>query len=93
MEIFSKLFGKKNKEVKVGGMEDFMTLIRVYFQASLAAGIGINNLGMLPDLRTFKATLHVPTSKIKSEIRQTAFSIQEPVICLLNCKGVLIKKI
>ena len=61
MEIFSKLFGKKNKEVKVGGMEDFMTLIRVYFQASLAAGIGINNLGMLPDLRTFKATLHVPT--------------------------------
>ena len=61
MEIFSKLFGKKDNEVKVGGMEDFMTLIRVYFQASLAAGIGINNLGMLPDLRTFKATLHVPT--------------------------------
>ena len=61
MEIFSKLFGKKDNEVKVGGMEDFMTLIRVYFQASLAANIGINNLGMLPDLRTFKATLHVPT--------------------------------
>lgn len=61
MEIFSKLLGKKNKEVKVGGMEDFMTLIRVYFQASLAASLGINNLGMLPDLRTFKATLHVPT--------------------------------
>ena len=61
MEIFSKLFSKKDKEVKVGGMEDFMTLIRVYFQASLAANIGINNLGMLPDLRTFKATLHVPT--------------------------------
>ena len=61
MEIFSKLLGKKNTEVKVGGMEDFMTLIRVYFQASLAARLGINNLGMLPDLRTFKATLHVPT--------------------------------
>jgi hypothetical protein len=61
MEIFSKLFGKKDKEVKVGGMEDFMTLIRVYFQASLATNLGINNLGMLPDLRTFKATLHVPT--------------------------------
>lgn len=61
MEIFSKLLGKKNTEVKVGGMEDFMTLIRVYFQASLAASLGINNLGMLPDLRTFKATLHVPT--------------------------------
>ena len=61
MGFFSNLFGKKATEVKVGGMEDFMTLIRVYFEASLAANLGINNLGMLPDLRTFKATLHVPT--------------------------------
>lgn len=42
-------------------MEDYMTLVRVYFQASIAANLGINNLAMLPDLRTFKATLHVPT--------------------------------
>ena len=42
-------------------MEDYMTLIRVYFQAALAANLGITNLSMLPDLRTFKATLHVPT--------------------------------
>lgn len=42
-------------------MEDFMTLIRVYFEASLAVNLGINNLGMLPDLRTFKTTLRVPT--------------------------------
>lgn len=42
-------------------MEDYMTLIRVYFQAAIAANLGITNLGMLPDLRTFKATLHVPT--------------------------------
>lgn len=61
MGFFSKLFGKKESEVKVGGMEDFMTLIRVYFEASLAVNLGINNLGMLPDLRTFKTTLHVPT--------------------------------
>ncbi|MFC2700188.1 hypothetical protein [Segatella oris] len=61
MGFFSKLLGKKGTEAKVGGMEDFMTLIRVYFEASLAANLGINNLGMLPDLRTFKATLHVPT--------------------------------
>lgn len=61
MGFFSKLLGKKETEAKVGGMEDFMTLIRVYFEASLAANLGINNLGMLPDLRTFKATLHVPT--------------------------------
>lgn len=61
MGFFSKLFGKKESEVKVGGMEDFMTLIHVYFEASLAVNLGINNLGMLPDLRTFKTTLRVPT--------------------------------
>ena len=38
-----------------------MTLVRVYFQASLAERLGITNLSMLPDLRTFKATLKVPT--------------------------------
>ena len=62
MGILSKLFKKSNAdEQRVGGMEDYMTLIRVYFQASMASTIGITNLAMLPDLRTFKATLHVPT--------------------------------
>ena len=61
MVFLSKIFGKKSAEKKVGGMEDYMMLIRVYFQASLAERLGINNLSFLPDLRTFKATLHVPT--------------------------------
>ncbi len=62
MSIISKLFGKKEEEThKVGGMEDFMTLVRVYFQAVMAADLGITNLAMLPDLRVFKTTLHVPT--------------------------------
>lgn len=61
MGIFSKLFGKKSQETKIGGMEDYMTLIRVYFQASLAVNLGITNLAALPDLRTFKMTLKVPT--------------------------------
>ena len=38
-----------------------MTLIRVYFQASMAADLGITNLAALPDLRVFKATLKLPT--------------------------------
>ena len=42
-------------------MEDFMSLVRVYFQASIASSLNITNLAMLPDLRMFKATLHVPT--------------------------------
>lgn len=62
MGFFLNLFGKKNaEEKKTGGMEDYMTLVRVYFQASLAERLGINNLSALPDLRTFKTTLHVPT--------------------------------
>ena len=61
MSIISKLFGKKEDEKKTGGMEDFMTLIRVYFQAVMAADLGITNLAALPDLRVFKATLKVPT--------------------------------
>ena len=61
MSFISKLFNKKADEQKTGGMEDYMTLIRVYFQAVLAANLGITNLDMLPDLRTFITTLHVPT--------------------------------
>ena len=63
MNILSKIFGKKSadEQQKTGGMEDFMTLIRVYFQAAMASDLGITNLAALPDLRVFKTTLHVPT--------------------------------
>ena len=62
MKLFSKLFQKTvDNDKKAGGMEDYMYLVRVYFQASIAAGLGINNLAVLPDLRVFKSTLHVPT--------------------------------
>lgn len=62
MGFFSNLFGKKSaEEGRTGGMEDYMTLIRVYFQAAIAESAGITNLAMLPDLRLFKTTLRVPT--------------------------------
>lgn len=62
MGFLSNLFGKgKKKEHKIGGMEDYMTLVRVYIQAAIAENSGITNLAMLPDLRMFKTTLHVPT--------------------------------
>ena len=63
--LFSKIFGKKEREERIGGMEDYMTLVRVHFQASLAASLNITNLAMLPDLRTFKTTLHVSTQNNK----------------------------
>lgn len=61
MNILSKIFGRNKAESQTGGMEDYMSLIRVYFQASMASNLGISNLAMLPDLRMFKTTLHVPT--------------------------------
>ena len=63
MGILSKIFGKSKEEnsAKVGGMEDFMTLIRVYYQAVMAVQLGISNLSALPDLRIFKQSLHVAT--------------------------------
>ncbi|MDE5560501.1 MAG: hypothetical protein K2J00_01665 [Bacteroidaceae bacterium] len=64
MSIFNKLFKKKDKS-NVGGVEDFMLLIRVYYQAAIAAQIGINNLAALPDLRVFKQTYHVATQSNK----------------------------
>lgn len=60
MGFLNKLFGKKAEE-NGPGMEDYMTLIRVYFQASIASNVGITNIAMLPDLRMFKSTLKVAT--------------------------------
>ena len=72
MSIFSKLFGRdKGKEqTTVGGMEDFMLLIRVYYQAVMASQLGINNLGALPDLPIFKQTYHVATVNNKLGIAE-----------------------
>ena len=61
MNFIQKLLGKKGSEENTGGMQDYMTLVRVYFQASIAANVGISNLAMVPDLRVFKSSFHVPT--------------------------------
>lgn len=66
MGLLQKIFSRNStNEPKVGGMEDYMTLVRVYFQAALASQLGITNLAMLPDLRVFKQTMHVPTQNNK----------------------------
>ncbi|MBQ3539062.1 MAG: hypothetical protein IJN24_05775 [Bacteroidaceae bacterium] len=72
MGIFSFFNKKKESESteKVGGMEDFMTLIRVYYQAVLASNLGITNISMLPDMATFKRTLKVPTQNNKLGIAE-----------------------
>ena len=67
MSILGNLFRKKTEteENKVGDIEDFMTLIRVYYQAVMAGNLGISNINMLPDLAMFKRTLKVATQNNK----------------------------
>ena len=65
MGLFDFFRKKKDSEQRIGGMEDFMTLIRVYYQSVLAANLGITNIGMLPDRATFKRTLKVATQNNK----------------------------
>ncbi len=73
MSFLDKLFGhKENDEIKTGGMEDFTTLVRVYFQAVIAEKVGITNLAALPDLRQFKTSLHIPTVNNKLGIGEKA---------------------
>ncbi len=73
MGFLNKIFGhKEDSETKIGGMQDYMTLIRVYFQAAIAEKVGITNLAALPDLRQFKASLHVPTTNNRLGVGEKA---------------------
>ena len=72
MGFLSKIFRKNEAVDTVGGMQDYMTLIRVYFQAAIAAQVGITNIGMLPDLRVFKTTFKVPTEHNKLGVGEKA---------------------
>ncbi len=72
MGILSRLFKKNSDTDNTVGMESYMNLVRVYFQASMAANLGITNLAALPDLRVFKTTLHVPTLNNKLGVGEKA---------------------
>ena len=82
MGIFSDIFKRRSGSgEKVGGMNDYMSLVRGYFQAALASQLGITNLASLPDLRTYKQTFHVSTvnNKLgvgeKNSVRKTMKSL------------------
>lgn len=65
MSFLSKLFKKTTDEVAEaevkGSVEEFVSLIRVYYQAAMAVNMGITNLNMLPDMALFKRMLKIPT--------------------------------
>lgn len=77
MSIFSKLFKKKNEEAeegKVDGIENFMVLIRVYYQSVMASNLGITNINYLPDMALFKRSLKIATQNGKLGIAEKARS-------------------
>lgn len=63
MGLLSKIFGKKGGEEGTAkkSSEEFMYLIRVYYQALIAERLGVTNLGVLADLGLFKRMLKIPT--------------------------------
>ncbi len=91
MTIFDKLFKKKAQD-NIGGVEDFMILIRVYYQATIASHIGINNLAALPDLRVFKQTYHVTTLNNKLGLAEKK-QCQKMLQRIYNCSDNFFKEI
>ena len=65
MNILSIFKRNKEESENIGGMQDYMSLIRVYLQAAVASQIGINNISLLPDLRLFKTTFKIHTEHNK----------------------------
>lgn len=65
MSLFNIFSNKKKPENSADELENFMFLIRVYYQASIAAQTGFNNLKALQDLRIFKQTYHIATQNNK----------------------------
>jgi len=68
MSIFSKLFKKKEEvytTAQTSRAEEFVTLIRVYYQSVMAVQLGITNLNILADMALFKRMLKIPTQNNK----------------------------
>lgn len=66
MGLFSNLFGKKsNNEAErddvQSNVEEFVSLIRIYYQASIVTHVGITNLNMVPEFAMYKRMMRIPT--------------------------------
>ena len=61
MGIIARLFNKDKQEASAKGVEDFMSLTRVYFQSVIAANLGITNIRFIPDVANFKRLFKIPT--------------------------------
>ena len=76
MCFISKLFKKNESEMPEeqvkGAVEEFVALVRVYYQAVMAVNLGITNLNMLADMALFKRMLKIPTQNNKLGVAEKA---------------------
>lgn len=61
MGIIARLFNKNKEQASAKGVEDFMSLTRVYFQSVIAVNLGITNIRFIPDVANFKRLFKIPT--------------------------------
>lgn len=75
MGLLAKIFKKKQAvDIKKLGVEDFISLTRVYFQSILAVQMGITNIRMLPDVANFKRLFKIPTQQGKLGLAEKSAS-------------------
>ncbi len=74
MSIFSRLFGGKKvaDDDSQSNVEEFISLIRIYYQASIAAHVGITNLNIVPELAMYKRVMRIPTTGGKLGVGEKA---------------------
>ena len=65
MGLFNKLKkrGEEKQELVQARVEEYMSLIRVYYQAVMVVNLGITNTYPAPDLATFKRLLKIQTER------------------------------
>lgn len=63
MSIFSKLSKKKEEQVEAvqARVEEYITFIRVYYQAVMVVNLGITNINAAPDMAMFKRMFKIQT--------------------------------
>ena len=63
MKFFPKLRKSKEEQAEIvqSRIEYYFTLIRVYYQSTMAINLGITNINALPDLAMFKRSFKIQT--------------------------------
>ena len=74
MSIFTRIFGGKAVEPfeddTQSNVEEFISLIRIYYQASIVAHVGITNLSVVPEFVMYKRVMKIPTVSGKTGIAE-----------------------